>query len=149
MHRHIAALALAALPAPLLAACPAGEAEVFSCTMDTKKSVNVCQGRDAISYRYGRAGQPPEIVVPESNSDFRWEHSEGTGGRMDDLYFRRGKVSYVLSYQGAADDPQNQMAHLAVAQPGKDDRYIECDTATIRFNPKAIKATPRELTEGA
>lgn len=148
MHRHFAALALALLPAPLIAACPAGEAQVFSCTTETEKAVHVCQGADAISYHYGRAGHPPEIIVPEKNAGFHWGHSEGTGGAMDDLYFRRGQVSYVLSYQDAADDPENRVAHLAVAQQGKEDRYIECDPATIRFNPKAIKATPRELTEG-
>lgn len=141
-------LAIALLPAPLLAACPAGEAEVFTCKTDTKKEVRVCQGKDAISYRYGKSGLPPEIVVPEKNATFHWGHSEGTGGRLDDLYFRRGQVSYVLSYQGAADDPQNQMAHLAVEQPGRHTSYRQCEEGSIRFNPKAIRATPRETTEG-
>lgn len=148
MHQHFAALALAVLPAPLLAACPAGEAQVFSCTTDTKKAVHVCQGRDTISYHYGRPGQPPEIVVPEENATFHWGHSEGTGGVMDDLHFRRGQVSYVLSYQGAADDPENRMAHLAVEQPGKATSYRQCEEGSIRFNPKAIKAAPRDLIEG-
>lgn len=142
-------LVLALLPAPILAACPAGEAEVFTCKTDTKKEVHVCQGKDTISYRYGKPGQPPEIVVPEKNATFHWGHSEGTGGRLDDLYFRRGQVAYVLSYQGAPHDPDNQMAHLAVEQPGRPASYRQCEERSIHFNPEAIKATPREVSDGA
>lgn len=36
--------ALALLPTPLLASIPASESAVFSCNMDTKAAVRVCQG---------------------------------------------------------------------------------------------------------
>lgn len=142
-------LALALLPAPLLAACPAGDALVFSCTTDTKKEVRVCQGKDAINYRYGKPGQPPEIIVPERNGQFRWEHGEGvSSGVADDFYFRNGAVEYSISHLAATEDPSDRSAHIAVLQPGKESRFIECEPASIRFNPKVIRATQRELTEG-
>lgn len=142
-------LVLTSLPGPLFAACPEGEALVFSCKTDTKRSVSVCQATDTISYRYGKPGQPPDIILSEKNAAFRWEHGEGvSSGVADDLYFRSGPVEYSISHLAVTEDPSDRSAHISVVQPGKENHYVQCDGASIRFNPRAIRAAPRELTEG-
>lgn len=130
---------------PALATCPTGETPVFSC-LATSKEVQVCQGRDTVAYRYGRPGKP-EITLSEKNAVFDWEHGEAPGaGTLDYLTFRNASTRYVITHQSGHDDPEGAVAHLTVIQ-GQKQHIIDCVSA-IRFNPSAIKARPKQISEG-
>lgn len=144
-------LALLAGLAPISAlACAPGDTLVFSCPTDQGKHVEVCQAKAAIHYIYGKPGQAPELKLSEKNSTFVWEHGEGvSAGIADDLIFHNGATRYVISHVSNFDDRSDVSAHLTVMWPGKDNSYIECVADKIRFDPTAIKARQRKMTEGA
>lgn len=146
----LTALALLAGLAPISAlACTAGEALVFSCPTDRGTQIEVCQGKTAIRYTYGKPGLAPELTLSEKNETFVWEHGEGvSAGIGDDLIFRNGDTRYLISHISNFDDRSNVNAHMTVMQPGKDNISIECVAKKIRFNPAAIRAPQREMTEG-
>lgn len=146
----LTALALLAGLAPISAlACTAGEALVFSCPTDRGTQIEVCQGKSAIRYTYGKPGLPPELTLSEKNETFVWEHGEGvSAGIGDDLIFRNGATRYLISHVANFDDRSNVNAHMTVMQPGKANVSIECVAKKIKFNPAAIKARQREMTEG-
>jgi hypothetical protein len=145
----LTALALLSLWAPMSAlACGPGETLVFSCPTDRGTQIEVCQAKTTIHYTYGKPGQAPELKLWEKNSDFVWEHGEGvSAGIGDDLIFRNGATRHLISHVSNFDDRSNVNAHMTVMQPGKDNISIEC-VKRIRFNPAAIKARQREMTEG-
>jgi hypothetical protein len=142
------ALSLLWIPLPLLA-CGPGETLVFSCPTDRGKHIEVCQANTAIHYTYGKPGQAPELRLSEKNETFVWEHGEGvSAGIGDDLIFGNGATRYMISHVSNFDDRSDVNAHLTVMQHGKDNISIECVAKRIRFNPTAIKAQQREMTEG-
>jgi hypothetical protein len=143
-------LALLAGLAPFSAlACAPGETLVFSCPTDRGKHIEVCQAKTAIHYTYGKPGQAPELTLSEKNETFVWEHGEGvSAGIGDDLIFRNGATRYLISHVINFDDRSDVNAHLTVMRLGKDNIYIECVAEKVRFNPAAIKARQREMTEG-
>ena len=64
-------LALLAGLAPISAlACAPGEALVFSCPTDRGTQIEVCQGKTAIHYTYGKPGQAPDLKLSEKNETF-------------------------------------------------------------------------------
>lgn len=141
-------LVLAMTSGPAIAACPAGESEVFSCLTDTAKEVRVCQGAQAITYRYGSAGKAPELTMSEANHSFEWEHGEApSAGILDYLTFNNGATRYVIEHQSAYGDPSDASAHLTVSH-GTNLSIVEC-ASQLRFTPKAIKAEAKEISEGA
>jgi hypothetical protein len=143
-------LALLAGLAPISAlACAPGEALVFSCPTDQGKHIEVCQAKTAIHYTYGKPGQAPELTLSEKDETFVWEHGEGVSvGIGDDLIFRNGATRYLISHVSNFDDRSDVNAHLTVMQPSKASIFTECVAKKIRFNPAAIKARQREMTEG-
>lgn len=148
MDFRIAGMLIFLFPSGLMA-CEAGEQLVFACPTSQRKHVEVCQGPSAISYAYGKQRQKPELKLSESNASFVWEHGEGVGaGIADDLVFNNGATRYFISHVRNFDDPSNYEAHLTVIQPGKEILYLDCVTSKIKFNPKAIKAMQREMSEG-
>ncbi len=146
----LTALALLAGLAPISALpCAPGETLVFSCPTDRGTQIEVCQGKTAIQYNYGKPGQAPEVKLSEKNETFVWEHGEGvSAGIGDDLIFRNGATRYLISHVSNFDDRSEVNAHLTVIQPGKANVSIECVAKKIRFNPAAIRAPQREMTEG-
>lgn len=148
MKFRILALLLCLSPSAVFA-CEPGEKLVFSCPTDTRKHVEVCQSATAIHYTYGKPGQPPELKLSEKNADFVWEHGEGvSAGIADDLLFKNGTTTYLVSHVRSFDDPKDSLAHLTVMQPGKEHIYIDCVAENTKFNPSAIKAKQREMSEG-
>jgi hypothetical protein len=148
MNIRTVALLLCLSPSAVLA-CQPGEKLVFSCSTDRGKQVEVCQGPTAIRYSYGRPGQPVELKLSEKNQTFVWEHAEGVGsGVGDDLLFKNGATHYIISHVSNFDDITDTEAHILVRQPGKEDAYIQCASGKAKFNAKAIKAQPREMSEG-
>lgn len=148
MNIRTLALLICLLP-PAVFACEPGEKLVFSCPTDTRKHVEVCQAPTAIHYTYGKPGQPPELKLSEKNENFVWEHGEGvSAGIADDLLFKNGTTTYLISHVRNFDDPTNFLAHLTVMQPGKGNTSIECVPEKTKFNPAAIKAKQREMSEG-
>lgn len=146
----LTALALLSLWAPMAAlACGPGETLVFSCPTDRGTQIEVCQAKTAIHYNYGKPALVPELKLSEKNETFVWEHGEGvSAGIGDDLIFRNGATRYLISHVSDFDNRSNVNAHLTVLQPGKENISIECVASKIRFNPAAIKAPQREMTEG-
>lgn len=148
MKTRTIALLLCLSPSVVLA-CEPGEELVISCPTDKGKHVEVCQAATTIKYRYGKPGQPPELELSEKNRTFVWEHGEGVGsGVGDDLVFKNGAASYTISYVSNFDDITDTEAHILIRQPGKEDAYIQCASEKAKFNPKAIRAKPREMSEG-
>ena len=148
MTFRILALLLCLSPSAVFA-CGPGEKLVFSCPTDTRKQVQVCQASTAIHYTYGKPGQPPELKLSETNENFVWEHGEGvSAGIADDLLFKNGTTTYLISHVRNFDDPTSFLAHLTVMQPGEENTYIECAPEKTKFNPAAIKAKQREMSEG-
>lgn len=142
------ALLLCLSPSAVLA-CEPGEKLVFSCPTDKGKHVEVCQAATAIHYTYGKPGQPPKLKLSEKNQTFVWEHGEGVGsGVGDDLVFKNGATSYTISHVSNFDDPTDTEAHILIRQPGKEDAYIQCASGKAKFNPNAIKAKSRGMSEG-
>ena len=146
----LTALALLTSLAPIFAlACAPGETLVFSCPTDRGTQIEVCQAKNAIHYTYGKPGLAPELKLSGKNETFVWEHGEGvSAGIGDDLIFRNGATRYLISHVSNFDDRSEVNAHLTVMQPGKANVSIECVAKKIRFNPAAIKAPQREMTEG-
>lgn len=148
MKTRTLALLLCLSPSAVLA-CEPGEKLVFSCPTETRKLVEVCQAPTAIHYTYGKPGQPAELKLSEKNQTFIWEHGEGVGsGVGDDLLFKNGATSYTISHVRNFDDSTDTEAHILVRQPGKEDTYIQCASGKAKFNPNAIKAKSREMSEG-
>jgi hypothetical protein len=130
-------------------ACEPGEKLVFSCPTSTRMHVEVCQAATAIHYTYGKPGKPTELKLSEKNETFVWEHGEGvSAGIADDLLFKNGNTTYLISHVSNFDDRSNVNAHMTVMQRGKDNISIECVAKKISFNPAAIKARQREMSEG-
>ncbi len=148
MKTRTVALLLCLSPSAVLA-CEPGEKLVFSCPTDKGKYVEVCQAPTAIHYTYGKRGQPPELKLSEKNQAFVWEHAEGVGsGVGDDLLFKNGPTHYTISHVSNFDDITDTEAHILVRQPGKEDAFIQCASGKTKFNPNAIKAKSREMSEG-
>lgn len=58
------------------AACPDGNKVVFSCITTNEKSVDVCDTGKTITYKFGKPGSKPELVlsVPRSlASTYQWQ----------------------------------------------------------------------------
>lgn len=147
MKSRIVVLLLCLSPTTIFA-CEPGEKLVFSCPTDTRKLVEACQAPTAIHYRYGKPGQP-ELKLSEKNQAFVWEHGEGVGsGVGDDLVFKNGATSYTISHVRNFDDITDTEAHILIRQAGKEDAYIQCASGKAKFNPNAIKAKSREMSEG-
>lgn len=146
----LAALVPFFLWAPISAlACGPGETLVFSCPTNRGTQIEVCQAKNAIHYTYGKPGRAPELKLSEKNETLVWEHGEGvSAGIGDDLIFRNGATRYLISHVANFDDRSEVNAHLTVIQPGKANVSIECVAKKIRFNPAAIKAPQREMSEG-
>lgn len=139
-------LLLCASPGAALAACPSNEVPVFSCLADTNKEIRVCQGAQAITYRYGSPGKTAELTLSAANGSFEWEHGESpSAGIIDYMSFNSGSTRYLIEHQSVYDDPSDASAHLTIVQ-GKTPRTIEC-VSQLRFSPKDIKAQPKDLGE--
>lgn len=147
MIRILAALLLLA-PATAWA-CASGHKLVFACPTANGKHIEVCQGPAAIHYSFGKRGQKPELTLSARNEDFVWEHGEGVGsGIGDDLVFRNGKTQYTISHVSNFDDPTDTVANLWISEPGKENVSIDCAAGKAKFNPTAIEAKQREMSEG-
>lgn len=148
MKTRTIALLLCLSPSAVLA-CEPGEALVFSCPTDKGKHVEVCQAATTINYAYGKRDQPPELRLSEKNADFVWEHGEGvSAGIADDLLFKNGTTTYLISHVRNFDDRTDFLANLTVMQPGKENTYLDCASGKAKFIPSAIKAKKREMSEG-
>ena len=147
MIRTLAALLLLA-PASAWA-CAAGDKLVFACPTDNGKHIKVCQGPATIHYTFGKPGLKPELTLSVQNADFVWEHGEGVGsGIGDDLVFRNGRTQYTISHVSNFDDLTDTVANLWISEPGKKNVSIDCAAGKAKFNPTAIKARQREMSEG-
>jgi len=124
---------------PANATCAAGEATVFACKIGGKQ-VAVCfaAGDDAswLQYRFGRAGQKPEMLLPEYplaaklSAEGRVETYSGGGASW--LRFNRGDHAYVV-YTGigrwGAKGETVKQAGVVVEKRGKQIASLYCDDA--------------------
>ena len=148
MNIRTVALLTCLLPSAVFA-CEPGDKLVFGCPTDKGKQVKVCQGPTAIHYTYGKPDQPAELKLSENNQTFVWEHGEGVGsGAGDDLLFKNGATHYTVSHVSNFDDITDTEAHILIRQAGKEDAFIQCASGKAKFNPNAIKAKQREMSEG-
>jgi len=83
--------------------CAAGEPVLFSCQLDNRNLVSICGARNGAGnpvaqYRYGKAGQVPELTWPEAGSADRLKFASVpySGGGEAQLHFRRGDTQYVV-----------------------------------------------------
>jgi hypothetical protein len=105
----------AALAAPVTL-CHADETSYFTCTMGPAHKIASLCGHEAepryLQYRFGRAGQSPELQVPASTSDsamgttFFHEAERRADGKLtsDSVWFRHADTIYELEYVVTEDE---------------------------------------------
>lgn len=83
--------------------CAPGEEVLFSCQLENRKMASVCglkngTGSVVAQYRYGKAGQVPELIWPETDRADRLEFASVpySGGGEAQLQFRRGDTQYIV-----------------------------------------------------
>ncbi|MEH6791942.1 hypothetical protein [Parasphingorhabdus sp.] len=83
--------------------CTAQEDVVFSCQLENRKIASVCGVKNPVGvtvaqYRYGAAGQKPELSWPNTDSADRLAFASVpySGGGEAQLQFRRGDNQYVV-----------------------------------------------------
>ena len=129
-----------AAPATL---CHADETSYFTCTMGPAHKIASLCGHEAepryLQYRFGRAGQAPELQVPASTSDpamgttFFHEASRRKDGELEstDVWFRHADTIYELEYVVTTDpdlDPEfASIVLFHVPQTGRP-RGLSCDS---------------------
>ncbi len=99
-----------AFPTPMAAAtpgltdlCAPGEPMIFSCRLDTGKTLSICAAAQAgvprfAQYRYGTPGQEGELIYPQTRSDgsLRFVSVPYSGGGEQQLSFSRRGTGYVV-----------------------------------------------------
>ena len=146
-------LVLAALLLPLPAlACDKGEKPVFSCVTTKGKEIKVCQATTAITYSFGKPGQPPELTLSEDNGTFDYLADSGSGMGTEYLNFKNGKTRYNLEIFTVFDRQYSdsktefsESASLNVMQGGKSLAVLDCKEPTIKFDPSAIVANAKKV----
>ena len=90
-------------PLPANGLCIAGEEVIFSCQLENKKLASICgaankSGKIVAQYRYGKPGESPELLWPETNSKDRLKFASVpySGGGEAQLHFKRGGHQYVV-----------------------------------------------------
>jgi hypothetical protein len=92
-----------AVPSSDTGLCAPDEDVLFSCQLENRKIASVCgaiikTGSIVAQYRYGKAGQVPELAWPEADSADRLKFASVpySGGGEAQLHFRRGDTQYIV-----------------------------------------------------
>lgn len=92
-----------AAPSTAIGLCEPREEIIFSCRLENGKIASVCgtnKGAGAVvaEYRYGHAGQKPELTWPDADSADRLSFASipYSGGGEAQLQFRRGDHQYTV-----------------------------------------------------
>lgn len=127
------------LPLPLSAACASVEAEIFSCTFNSgKKSVEICQRGDIITYRFGKTGRPPELALNRPMSAVAYTPWNGFGRSIwESVAFQNKGVTYAVGMSMgkfiAAEGGNPYSGSIEVQQNGSEIAYLECDADSGDF----------------
>ena len=91
-----------AAPSTAIGLCEPREEIIFSCRLENGKTASVCgtdkeTGAVVAEYRYGHAGQKPELTWPDADSDrLSFASIPYSGGGEAQLQFRRGDHQYIV-----------------------------------------------------
>ena len=92
-----------AAPSTAIGLCEPREEIIFSCRLENGKTASVCgtntgAGAVVAQYRYGQAGQRPELTWPDAESAERLTFASVpySGGGEAQLQFRRGDHQYIV-----------------------------------------------------
>jgi hypothetical protein len=134
-------LAIGFATVPVFAfACGQGEAEVLRCKTKGGKPMEICQGPNAVIYRFGAK---PDMVVKIPTDQLKWERSNGTSVMADVLYFPNGDTTYVVSRYETFKGPSHEETSIEVMRDDGQLAKIECaQAATSRFHATALKGVP-------
>lgn len=122
------------------AVCAKDEPVLFSCNLRNGRKVAVCGallgGRATAQYRYGKPGEPAEMIWPRSSSDSRVAFASVpySGGGEAQLSFANGTTRYVvysriIRTNFAADEPNDPAIEdgVLVMQGGRQLANLACD----------------------
>lgn len=127
------------LPLPLSAACAIGEAEIFSCTFNSgKKSVEICQRSDTVSYRFGVPGRPSELALSHPMSAVAYAPWNGIGRAIwESVEFQNADVTYIVGMSldkvTAVEGGNPFGGSIEIRQNGAEIAYLECDADSADF----------------
>jgi hypothetical protein len=113
--------------------CASEETNLFTCSIG-KKLVSVCASKDLaatsgyVQYRFGRSGQPPELVYPTQKdhpaSHFSWGFTGYAKGSLENLHFSQSGYIYTVYREANAFDVNG--AGVRVKTPDGSSRRLPC-----------------------
>lgn len=137
------ALVFCLLASPASAACRTGEQVFMSCQIEqSTKTVSVCYDEMRAYYRFGVAGQVPELSLAKPIADLDYRPWNGLGKDIwEEIRFRVGPYEYAVhgGYERPwgdelpEDNPYRNFGAVSVAYQGEVFMDLECDRATIDF----------------
>jgi hypothetical protein len=131
------------LASPVWAICDVGEDEFMSCQIENStKSVAVCFNNWFATYRYGVAGQMPELSLQSTIADLKYEPWNGSGRSIWEVV-RFENEGYTYEVMGGFDrlwDDQTE-EDIAPAQFGSVSVWrgselvvdLECNRQTVSY----------------
>ena len=133
-------LILLALFAPGTAmACPKGDATVFSCPTDLGGSLNICQGKQAITLKHTESGKVvAEISIP--NASFKWSRGDVGNDTQTEFSFQGQHTYYSFTTHQIQGDPESNAADIVIIGSDDEMKFVNCLPAAPAFDHKKILA---------
>ena len=125
-------------------ACEPGQREVFSCTLDNGKQIQVCQAPDRLTYVYGTPAKT-DLALSQPNDTARELSESSASGVNNSFFFANGEDRYIVEHMVDPIDGRLYDAFLISFKTGvQSSENNSCKEGTVRFNKKAITAKPNE-----
>lgn len=121
-------------------ACPKGDATVFSCPTDLGGSLNICQGKQAITLKHTENGKVL-ADISLSNAAFKW--SRGLMGDKDtqtEFSFQGQQSNYSFTTHEITGEKKNNSVDIMVTEVGGKIDFVNCLPAAPAFDYKKILA---------
>jgi hypothetical protein len=143
-------IALATVPA-FAQTCDAGDALAFQCDFKSGKRLTNCSNASAASYRFGRPGAAPELLLRTPLATLDYATSGGSSMDTTEIVFRNGRTAYRLEYTtmferagggGAISHAGGRSGTLVVLSGDRPVAHLQCGEKTIRENFASIRKTP-------
>ncbi|MFT5064767.1 MAG: hypothetical protein ACJAWC_000393 [Yoonia sp.] len=128
---------------PAVAGCSDAELTFMSCQIeDSSKTLDVCYDDTNAYYRFGIAGQVPELALTASIADLDYRPWNGLGKDIwEEISFENGNYAYSVhgGYERPWGDetyedvPNRNFGAVSVARYGEIFMDLDCDRSKIEF----------------
>lgn len=131
--------------------CEPGETLAFQCDVRSGKRVTVCSSAKAASYRFGRPGAAPELVLRTPLAQLDYATSGGSSMDTTDVVFRNGSTGYRIEYTrtferfaggGSISHDGGEAATLIVLRADRPVAHLECKATSVQENFQSIPREP-------